>query len=873
MTSYDGPIGADDVHTSVNSTTEARTPLQGVGQVSARKPSKCSQVSSNLSRRRRWSARAWVVVLTVALTLPSLTASAPAQAAPKDEWMGSWKQVAELPTNGQFRTATAGLGDDRRLYYVRGGAGGDIYDVDTGTWTSLPPTSRPGLSEAGVATGSDGRIYVVGGQVSNAPSAEVEAYDPAAPDAGWMPVAELSLPRANLVAVNGPDGRIYAIGGGKGAAALATVEAYDPSAPELGWFEVASMSVGRTMPVAAVGSDGRIYVVGGTGDGRSVEAYDPGDDTWTDAPRTAFAHSTWFAAAAGPDGRIYVMGGYSGGAVDTVEVFDPASARWMKVAPLRSGRYNLAATLGPDGRIYAMGGSGSGAAKAVDAYTPGERPPADWVDPVSERETRTPNATLGGITTGPDGNLWFAEPNAVGRMTPEGTFDYFDLLPGSHAGVFELAVGPDGNVWFTMQTANKIGRITPEGVITEFPLPVQTTPGPVVNRPPVETGIGPRGITAGPDDNMWFVLRTANKVGRITPLGAITLFDILLPDSRPEDIALGPDGNLWFTHTNAPNIGRITPAGSITEFPTFDVGTIDITAGPGDDLWFTMKEQRVGHISPLADDPASTYREYDLKGSDATDITTGPDGNLWLTQQADRQILRLTPSPLSVTEIPLPFAGAPHKITAGPDGHMWFTKAGPGGIGRVELDADGLRYVPPGALCVSTGQYVANYQKTGTRSCTIVSPGPITHLIISPYLNCQVFHVLDSHPQHYPAKGDGECGTFLEVEEKVYGPESVPCYYNGAKPDKKGIVQTNCIQRRVRRLRLQPGRPAGCVRCRHDRRSLHHRHHRRRRGRGHRQSAHHADRFLRDRRGPLPHRRRSHQPRQRPGRCAAVQGR
>ncbi len=39
--------------------------------------------------------------------------------------------------------------------------------------------------------------------------------------------------------------------------------------------------------------------------------------------------------------------------------------------------------------------------------------------------------------------------------------------------------------------ANKIGRITPGGIITEYPL-----------HPQVQTE--PRGITAGPDGNLWF---------------------------------------------------------------------------------------------------------------------------------------------------------------------------------------------------------------------------------------------------------------------------------------------------------------------------------------------------------------------------------
>ncbi len=34
-----------------------------------------------------------------------------------------------------------------------------------------------------------------------------------------------------------------------------------------------------------------------------------------------------------------------------------------------------------------------------------------------------------------------------------------------------MTLGADGNVWFTQPQANKIGRITPDGYITEVALP------------------------------------------------------------------------------------------------------------------------------------------------------------------------------------------------------------------------------------------------------------------------------------------------------------------------------------------------------------------------------------------------------------------
>src|SRR3989442_14538742 len=81
---------------------------------------------------------------------------------------------------------------------------------------------------------------------------------------------------------------------------------------------------------------------------------------------------------------------------------------------------------------------------------------------------------------------------------------------------------------------------------TEFPLPA---------------GSAPLGITAGPDGNLWFTEPAANKIGRITPAGAGTQFPIPTDSSGPGAITAGPDGKLWVTDVTTNQIGRITAPG------------------------------------------------------------------------------------------------------------------------------------------------------------------------------------------------------------------------------------------------------------------------------------------------------------------------
>jgi virginiamycin B lyase len=157
-----------------------------------------------------------------------------------------------------------------------------------------------------------------------------------------------------------------------------------------------------------------------------------------------------------------------------------------------------------------------------------------------------------GITTGPDGELWFTESgrfigeelsggNKIGRISPEGSITEF-LIPTPQSGPIAIIAGPDGNLWFTEEVANKIGRISPQGVITEFPLPTQSDP---------------HEIAAGPDGALWFTKGKANKIGRITTSGSITEFPVPTPQGFPWAITSGPDGTIWFTE----RIGKIGKVG------------------------------------------------------------------------------------------------------------------------------------------------------------------------------------------------------------------------------------------------------------------------------------------------------------------------
>src|SRR4051812_13274617 len=56
----------------------------------------------------------------------------------------------------------------------------------------------------------------------------------------------------------------------------------------------------------------------------------------------------------------------------------------------------------------------------------------------------------------------------------------------------------------------------------------------------------------------------------------------------------------------------------------------------------------------------------------------------------------------------------------------------------------------------------------------ITSAGPLTHVTITPDLNCQVAHVEDASPEFFGGADIGSCGTFVFVNGSLFAPASVP---------------------------------------------------------------------------------------------------
>jgi virginiamycin B lyase len=273
-----------------------------------------------------------------------------------------------------------------------------------------------------------------------------------------------------------------------------------------------------------------------------------------------------------------------------------AQASPVKTFPIRGGTQPFAITMGEDGNFWFTLSNSSEVARIT---------PRGSINYVRTPTLSNPEF----ITPGPDGNIWFGEGSTgkIASVTPNGViteyqFSFFGVSVG-------ITTGSDGNIWFTDQTDHAVWRFEiATGRFTEFRTPTPNS--------------FPGDITIGSDGNMWFTEQAVDKFGRVTPDGVITEFTGL---TAPGSIAAGPDGNLWITSAFNPQVARVTPSVQITLFPTPATPTI-IRPGNGPYLLFT--EFSANKIASITTDGAVT-ESPEFVHSAPEGITAGVTSRVW----------------------------------------------------------------------------------------------------------------------------------------------------------------------------------------------------------------------------------------------------
>ncbi len=272
-----------------------------------------------------------------------------------------------------------------------------------------------------------------------------------------------------------------------------------------------------------------------------------------------------------------------------------------------------------------------------------------------------------------------------------GAEDVGDITTFTAANVdrpYEIALGPDRNLWFTSRDADRIGRITVNGTISLFRQATGT-----------HRTEEPSGITGGPDGRIWYTLRERNRIGRMTTAGTqITSFGNANIDG-PRSIVTGPDGALWFTSTDNGRLGRITTAGAVTTFGDPDLSATDgiafLALGADDNLWLTATDpDALWRFDP----DTATFSDFALpaEADHPRLITAGPDGRLWFAAQSSDRIASIDPlagddaailDSLETYADPADQIVDPQGVTAAADGNIWFTSSTNSRVGFLDPDA------------------------------------------------------------------------------------------------------------------------------------------------------------------------------------------
>ncbi|WP_347158798.1 Kelch repeat-containing protein, partial [Pontibacter chitinilyticus] len=319
-----------------------------------------------------------------------------------------------------------------------------VYDPATNRWSSIADLPHKpngsnfgGITHEGLATdGTD--IYFAGGYTSNSSGTgqvfgtkQVWRYNVASNTYTALPDLPKELAAGQMQYVQGK--LHYAGGANLSRADIADHYVLDLDNVSAGWKAAAPLSNPRNHPGSAV-YGGKLYYIGGahhqdnaTVTQKTVEVYDPATDTWTRVADMPVARDHISSSVIVIGDRILVLGGETSHNVKSnlVTAYSPATNTWKNLTPLPST--TSAGVAGAiNGLIYYTGGNFSKTARkgtpvGVDNTTSQQVASLTLInaDNNQDLQTLTSGSTLN-LATLPTRNLNIranTDPATVGSVT------------------------------------------------------------------------------------------------------------------------------------------------------------------------------------------------------------------------------------------------------------------------------------------------------------------------------------------------------------------------------------------------------------------------------------------------------------------------
>ena len=310
-----------------------------------------------------------VVALLALLIVPSFVVPSGVRAA-------GWENAGTLPGDYSLSPQVVLLADGRVLAAAK--ADSAVSSRGDNSWTAITPRKYD-VGGGRLLALQDGSALLIGGSPSTfannpyAPTRQVVRFDPST--ATWITKKDMPDSRGGHTLTTLGDGTVLVVGGSGGSLSprqpvetVAKVARYDPATDS--WSALAPLAQGRYGHSATLLADGRVLVVGGAFSKtvnsenvgsealNSAELYNPATNTWqTVAPlsRTRSGHKATLLL----DGTVLIIGGDSGTGSTTAERYNPQTNTWTSAATLGAYRVGFAATQLLGGDVLVTGGAGT----------------------------------------------------------------------------------------------------------------------------------------------------------------------------------------------------------------------------------------------------------------------------------------------------------------------------------------------------------------------------------------------------------------------------------------------------------------------------------------------------------------------------------
>jgi streptogramin lyase len=365
---------------------------------------------------------------------------------------------------------------------------------------------------------------------------------------------------------------------------------------------------------------------------------------------------------------------------------------------------------------------------------------------------------LGGITSGPDGYIWFLEKDRLGRIDPHsGLIQEFaqgintgndPSFPGT-----SIAEAPDTSIWFLSN--GKVTRFTPStNALDTFALTSGNTP--------LDS------LAIGPDGVVWVLEQQAQTYGiaRIDPASG-NVHDYATGELQPggvnispRTIAFGPDGKIWISFWGfEPEL--MDPTTGVVQSWTTAYPPLIIQSSPGPMTTFpqpAIANQPVAWVAPQPYSPPPWYTAWASEWYGIPRLGNAPkiasDGSFWNlvpnpTIAAGQGIGGYNPSTGHQMQF-LQLPGETIQLAPGSDGNIWYTYI-------ASYAGGGLVYYV-GSLNPSTGatETFSIVTPSQTPPYSTGNPPPATGTTISTLVGFDIVSAVASFTPQAPIASPGQ---------------------------------------------------------------------------------------------------------------------